>query len=141
MQNSTYYNIFRTCREHRSWVSQAGMNLYQFRLLVIFFYFEATTRLASKAVAEAAINDLSSPPNLPSSIANSGNRIVQTLEQIVEELKISNQKVRKKAVFYFLFLKKNMGLHLKRTFFAKIVEIIMMWEISIIALLILGSTF
>ena len=101
------------------------MNLYQVGLLVIFLYFEAT-RLASKAVVEAAINDLSPPPNLPSSITNSGNRIVQTLEQIVEELKISNQKVRKKAVFYFLFLKKNMGLHLKRTFFAKIVEIIMM---------------
>ena len=96
------------------------MNLYQVRLLVIFLYFEAMTRLASKAVAEAAINDLSPPPNLPSSITNSGNRIVQTLEQIVEELKISNQKVRKKQ--FFIFKRNNMELHLKRTFFAKIVR-------------------
>ena len=96
------------------------MNLYQVGLLVIFLYFEATTRLASKAVAEAAINDLSPPPNLPSSITNSGNRIVQTLEQIVEELKISNQKVRKKQ--FFIFKRNNMELHLKRTFFAKIVR-------------------
>ena len=100
--------------------------MYQFRLLVIFLYFEATTRLASKAVAEAAINDLSPPPNLPSSLTNSGNRIVQTLEQIVEELKISNQKVRKKQFFIFFLKRKNMGLHLKRTFVAKIVEIMMM---------------
>ena len=82
------------------------MNYNQVRLLVIFLYFEATTRLASKAVAEAAINDLSPPPNLPSSITNSGNRIVLTLKQIVEELKISNQKVRKKQFFYFYFFKE-----------------------------------
>ena len=89
------------------------MNLYQVRLLVIFLYFEATTRLASKAVAEAAINDLSPPPNLPSSITNSGNRIVQTLEQIVEELKISNQKVRKKQFFILFFFKKKYGVTLE----------------------------
>ena len=88
------------------------MNLYQVGLLVIFLYFEAT-RLASKAVAEAAINDLSPPPNLPSSLTNSGNRIVQTLEQIVEELKISNQKVRKKQFFILFFLKKKYGVTLE----------------------------
>ena len=74
--------------------------MYQVGLLVIFLYFEAT-RLASKAVVEAAINDLS-PPNLPSSITNKlcGNKIVQTLEKIVEELKLSNQKVRSEEVVF-----------------------------------------
>jgi len=90
------------------------MNLYQVRLLVIFLYFEATTRLASKAVAEAAINDLSSPPNLPSSRTNSGNRIVQTLEQIVEELKISNQKTEDfSSNFQFLSLLQQQGTRLQ----------------------------
>ena len=64
------------------------MRIYRV-ILVIFLYSEASTEAKT-----TSINDLThSGQDLQSAISSNGHQIVQKLTQIVEALRVSNQKV------------------------------------------------